>query len=92
MRKPELEPHGKLSRGWPAIPSSLKGIHRSQSLTRTKMTPITPISRSEQPLTQTQAYPFGEVEGIRLETGLLLMTDGERSLSRAKPASILMGR
>jgi hypothetical protein len=29
MRKPELEPHGKPSRGWPAIPSSLKSMLES---------------------------------------------------------------
>jgi hypothetical protein len=29
MRKSELEPHRKLSRGWPAIPSSLKSMLES---------------------------------------------------------------
>jgi hypothetical protein len=29
MRKPEFEPHGKLSRAWPAIPSSLKSMLES---------------------------------------------------------------
>ena len=29
MRKSELEPHGKLSRGWPAILSGLKSLLES---------------------------------------------------------------
>lgn len=29
MRKPELEPDGKLSRGWPAILSGLKSLLES---------------------------------------------------------------